>query len=103
MGRTITRGDIAQAIYQKVGLSLNECADLLESVLGEMIDALVLGETVKISNFGRFSLRHKAERIGRNPKTRQEVPITSRRVVTFRASNFLKNGINENLLSDRQV
>ena len=98
-GRTVTRADLSEAVYQEVGLSRNESAELVESVLSEISDALVRGEVVKISSFGSFSVRHKGERIGRNPKTGEEVPILPRRVLVFRASHVLKNRINRRLLS----
>ena len=93
-GETITRAHLSEAVYQEVGLSRNESADLVESVLDEMIEALVRGEMVKISSFGSFSVRQKGERIGRNPKTGEEVPILPRRVLVFRPSHVLKNRIN---------
>lgn len=99
-GRTITRADLSEAVYAEVGLSRNESADLVESVLSDISDALVRGEVVKISSFGSFSVRQKGERIGRNPKTGEEVPILPRRVLVFRASHVLKNRINDRLLSD---
>src|SRR5690554_3442491 len=92
--RTLTRADLGEAVYQEVGLSRNESADLVEMVLNEVSDALVKGEAVKISSFGTFTSRQKGERIGRNPKTGQEVPILPRRVLVFRASHVLKNRIN---------
>jgi len=92
--RTLTRADLGEAVYQEVGLSRNESADLVEMVLDEVSDALVRGETVKISSFGTFTSRQKGERVGRNPKTGQEVPILPRRVLVFRASHVLKNRIN---------
>ena len=92
--RTVTRADLSEAVYQEVGLSRNESADLVESVLNEISDALVRGEMVKLSSFGSFSVRQKGERIGRNPKTGQEVPILPRKVLVFRASHVLKNRIN---------
>ncbi|MGB0749291.1 MAG: integration host factor subunit alpha [Magnetospiraceae bacterium] len=94
---TVTRAHLAEAIYQEVGLSRNESADLLEAVLGSMTDALVEGESVKISTFGSFSVRQKGERIGRNPKTGEEVPILPRRVLVFRPSQILKERINKAL------
>jgi integration host factor subunit alpha len=94
-GETITRAHLSEAVYQEVGLSRNESADLVESVLDEMIGALVRGEMVKISSFGSFSVRQKGERIGRNPKTGEEVPILPRRVLVFRPSHVLKNRINQ--------
>ncbi|WP_299392352.1 integration host factor subunit alpha [Pelagibius sp.] len=96
-GGTITRADLSEAVYQEVGLSRNESADLVESVLNEISDALVRGEMVKLSSFGSFSVREKGERIGRNPKTGEEVPILPRRVLVFRASHVLKNRINDTL------
>ena len=91
---TVTRADLSEAVYQEVGLSRNESTLLVESVLSEIADTLTRGETVKISSFGSFSVRQKAERIGRNPKTGEEVPILPRKVLIFRASNVLKNLIN---------
>ena len=92
--RTVTRAHLSEAVYQEVGLSRNESTDLLESGLREISDTLTKGESVKISSFGSFSVRQKAQRIGRNPKTGQEVPILPRRVLVFRASNILKTQIN---------
>ena len=94
---TVTRAQLSEAVYQEVGLSRNESADLVETVLKEIEDALVKGETVKISSFGSFGVRSKGERIGRNPKTGEEVPIEPRRVLIFRASHVLKDQINEGL------
>ena len=90
---TLTRLDLAEAVHDEVGLSRNDSAALVESVLGHISDALVRGETVKISSFGTFSVREKAARIGRNPKTGEEVPIHPRRVLTFRSSHLMKNRI----------
>lgn len=90
---TLTRMDLAEAVFREVGLSRHESAQLVESVLGHVSDALVRGEQVKISSFGTFSVRDKNERVGRNPKTGEEVPILPRRVMTFKASNVLKNRI----------
>lgn len=92
-GKTITRADLAEAVYRKVGLSRTESAELVESVLNEVCDAIVRGETVKLSSFATFQVRDKNQRIGRNPKTGEEVPILPRRVMTFKASNVLKNRI----------
>ena len=91
---TITRAHLSEAVYQEVGLSRNESADLVESVLELVSDALEKGETVKISSFGTFSVRQKGQRIGRNPKTGEEVPIYPRRVLVFRPSQVLKSRIN---------
>jgi integration host factor subunit alpha len=93
-GRTITRAQLSEAVYQEVGLSRNESAELLESVLAQVSDALARGESVKISSFGSFSVRRKSQRIGRNPKTGEEVPILPRRVLVFRPSQVLKSQIN---------
>jgi integration host factor subunit alpha len=92
--RTITRVDLAEAVYQRVGLSRKESAVLVQMVLSELSDRLVAGETVKLSSFGSFVVRSKGERIGRNPKTGVEVPITQRRVMVFKPSNVLKARIN---------
>lgn len=92
-GKTITRADLAEAVYRKVGLSRTESAQLVEMVLDEICDAIVRGETVKLSSFATFQVRSKNERIGRNPKTGEEVPILPRKVMTFKASNVLKNKI----------
>ena len=92
--QTITRADLAEAVYEQVGLSRNESADLVEAVLDEISDTLVKGENVKISSFGSFAIREKGERIGRNPKTGVEVPILPRKVLVFRASHVLKDAIN---------
>ncbi|MBP5855782.1 integration host factor subunit alpha [Marivibrio halodurans] len=94
-GKTMTRAELAEAVYQEVGLSRNDSAALVETVLGEVSDALVDGETVKISSFGSFSVRQKGQRIGRNPKTGEEVPILPRRVLVFRPSHVLKDRINK--------
>ena len=91
---TVTRAQLSEAVYQEVGLSRNESADLVESVLREVSEALSRGETVKISSFGSFFVRQKGQRIGRNPKTGEEVPIRPRRVLVFRASHVLKDRIN---------
>ena len=92
-GKTLTRMDLSEAVFREVGLSRNESADLVERVLAMMSDALAAGEQVKISSFGTFSVRAKKERIGRNPKTGQEVPITPRRVLTFRPSHLMKDKV----------
>lgn len=92
-GKTLTRADLAEAVYRKVGLSRTESADLVESVIDEICDAIVRGETVKLSSFATFHVRDKNERVGRNPKTGEEVPILPRRVMTFKASNVLKSRI----------
>jgi integration host factor subunit alpha len=90
---TLTRMDLSEAVFREVGLSRNESADLVESVLNHMSEALVKGEQVKISSFGTFSVRSKTSRIGRNPKTGEEVPIEPRRVLTFRPSHLMKERV----------
>src|SRR5471030_948454 len=89
-GHTVTRAQLTEAVYQEVGLSRNESAELVESVIAEISDALERGEMVKISSFGSFAVRRKGQRIGRNPKTGQEVPISTRRVLVFRPSHTLE-------------
>jgi integration host factor subunit alpha len=96
-GKTLTRAVLAEAVFQKVGLPRNESAEIVELVLREIVASLERGQTVKLSSFGSFGIRDKGERIGRNPKTGQEVPITPRRVLVFRASNIMKQRINEAL------
>ncbi|MAF97409.1 MAG: integration host factor subunit alpha [Micavibrio sp.] len=93
--RTITRADLADSVCDQVGLSRNESADLVESILDEISNALIGGDNVKISSFGSFAVREKGERIGRNPKTGVEVPILPRKVLVFRASHVLKDRINQ--------
>jgi integration host factor subunit alpha len=95
--RTVTRADLSEAVNQVAGLSRSQSAELVDSVLYEISDALVRGETVKLSSFGNFMVRQKGERVGRNPKTGEEVPIPPRRVLVFRASHALKSRINESL------
>lgn len=92
--KTITRADLCEAVYQKVGLSRTESATLVELVLKEITDCLERGETVKLSSFGSFVVRKKGQRIGRNPKTGKEVPISPRRVMVFKPSAILKQRIN---------
>jgi integration host factor subunit alpha len=98
--RTLTRVDLAEAVYQRVGLSRKESAALVQTVLTELSDRLVAGESVKLSSFGSFVVRAKGERIGRNPKTGVEVPITQRRVMVFKPSNVLKARINGQVVPD---
>ena len=90
---TLTRAEIAEAINRRLGLSRSESLQMVESILTHMSEALARGENLKISGFGTFLLRDKAQRIGRNPKTGVEVPITPRRVLTFRASQMLKDRV----------
>ena len=84
MGKTVTRSDVANAGHQEIGLSYNECSSLLSRVLDEVTECLVLGESVKLSSFGTFSVQSKSERLGRNPKTGVEAVITPRRMLSFR-------------------
>ena len=91
--KTLTRMDLSEAVFREVGLSRNESAQLVESVLDHMSDALVAGESVKISGFGTFATRDKSARVGRNPKTGQEVPISPRKVLTFRPSHIMKDRV----------
>jgi integration host factor subunit alpha len=93
-GQTITRADLCEAVYQKIGLSRTESSKLVEAVLDEICDAVARGENVKLSSFGSFVVRDKGERIGRNPKTGVEVPIEPRRVMVFKPSNVMKARIN---------
>ena len=93
--KTVTRADLAEAVYQAVGLSRTESAELVERVLGLISDSLVAGGNVKLSSFGSFQVRSKNQRIGRNPKTGEEVPILPRRVLVFKPSNVLKSKINK--------
>jgi integration host factor subunit alpha len=99
MTKTRTRADLTEAVYQSVGLSRSESSQLVESVLETIAERLEQGEAVKLSSFGTFQVRAKNERVGRNPKTGEEVAITPRRVLTFKASHVLKDRINENIRS----
>ena len=94
MEKTTTRSTLSEAVFKNVGLSRNESSSLVDSVFDEILKSLIRGQDVKISSFGTFVIRNKKERIGRNPKTGEEVPITARSVVTFRASNVLKSKVN---------
>lgn len=95
MSKTLTRADLTEAVYRNIGLSRNESADLVESVLEEICVCLENGEEVKISSFGTFSVQTKRERVGRNPKTGIEATITPRRVLSFRPSHILKNRVDQ--------
>ena len=97
-GKTLTRADLAEAVVQKVGLPRNESQELVELILHEISASLASGRSVKLSSFGSFGIRKKGERVGRNPKTGQEVPITPRRVLVFRPSNIMKQRINAGLI-----
>ena len=93
--KTLTRMDLSESVFREVGLSRNESADLVESVLEKISESLVAGEQVKISSFGTFSIRQKNARVGRNPKTGEEAPIPPRRVLTFRPSHLMKERVSE--------
>lgn len=95
--KTLTRADLSNSIYKQIGLSLQECNALVDCVIEEICTALEQGDAVKLSSFGTFSLRHKKQRMGRNPKTGVEVPITARTVLSFNASNLLKAKVNDQL------
>ncbi|MCF3936365.1 integration host factor subunit alpha [Acuticoccus sp. M5D2P5] len=94
-GRTITRADLSNAICRQVNVSRAEAAELIDQIIEEIVSALERGEPVRLSSFGAFEVREKKERVGRNPKTGEEVPIDSRHVVTFRPSDVLKRAINK--------
>ncbi|HEX3652735.1 MAG TPA: integration host factor subunit alpha [Rhizomicrobium sp.] len=91
---TLTRADLTEAVFQSVGLSRHESAQMVEDMLEEICSALARGESVKLSSFGTFAVRQKAQRTGRNPKTGDEVPIAPRRVLVFRPSHVMKAIIN---------
>ncbi len=99
--KTLTRADLVEAVVLSVGLPRHEAAELVETVLQELSATLARGEQVKLSSFGSFGIREKRQRIGRNPKTGKEVPITPRRVLVFRASNIMKKRIDETIKADR--
>lgn len=98
--RTMTRADLAEAVYGRVGLSRSDSAEMVEVVLAEISEAIVRGEVVKLSSFGSFMVREKGERVGRNPKTGIEVPITPRKVMVFKPSNIMKSRINDGTAVD---
>ncbi len=93
-GKTLTRADLAEAVVHKVGQPRNESQELVERVLEEISSSLARGDAVKLSSFGSFGIRQKGQRVGRNPKTGKEVPITPRKVLVFRPSNIMKDRIN---------
>ena len=94
MSKTLTRADLSNAVYREIGLSLSESTDLVDAVIEEISSALEKEEQVKLSSFGTFKVRSKKERVGRNPKTGVEVPISPRKVLSFNASNIMKNKVN---------
>ncbi|HUF55435.1 MAG TPA: integration host factor subunit alpha [Thermohalobaculum sp.] len=93
-GNTVTRSDLSEAVYREIGLSRNESAEMVETILTRIGESLVKGESVKISSFGTFDVRDKGARMGRNPKTGEEVPIEPRRVLVFRPSHIMKERVN---------
>ena len=95
MSKTLTRADLSNAVYREIGLSLSESTQLVDTVIDEICEALSSGDMVKLSSFGTFKLRRKKERVGRNPKTGVEVPISPRTVLSFNASNILKQKVND--------
>ena len=99
-GTTLTRADLCEAVYNEVGLSRTESADIVESILEEVCSNLEFGDNVKLSSFGTFAVRQKAGRVGRNPKTGEEVPITPRRVLVFRPSHVLREEVNKRSIDD---
>ncbi len=101
-GKTLTRADLAEAIVKRIGLPRNESADLVELVLSEISTSLQTGQQVKLSSFGSFGVREKKQRIGRNPKTGEEVPITPRRVLVFRPSAIMKKRIDAQMKTDKK-
>lgn len=100
-GKTLTRADLAEAIYRRKGLPRTECAEIVESIISAICDAAARGENVKLSSFGTFVIRDKKMRIGRNPKTGEEVPISPRRVMTFKPSNVLRARVNGKVAGKR--
>jgi integration host factor subunit alpha len=92
---TLTKAELAELLFEQVGLNKREAKDMVETYFGEIRDALVRGAEVKLSGFGNFQLRDKPQRPGRNPKTGEEIPITARRVVTFHASQKLKSMVDD--------
>ncbi len=93
--RTVTRADLAEAVYRRLGLSRTESASMVEMVLQEICNSIGRGDSVKLSSFGSFVVREKGLRVGRNPKTGREVPIPPRRVTVFKPSNIMKQRINQ--------
>lgn len=101
--KTLTRADLTESVYKEIGFSYSESSELVDAVLGEIIDCLEEGNNVKLSSFGCFEVRKKQQRIGRNPKTKKSAVITARQVVTFHASNMLKKAINHSFKQEGKV
>lgn len=93
-GNTLTRSDLSEAVHREIGLSRNESSEMVETILARISSALISGDAVKISSFGTFTVREKGARMGRNPKTGEQVPIDPRRVLVFRPSHILKERVN---------
>lgn len=100
--QTITRADLVERVYLQIGLPRSECAALVEAVIASICDAAVKGENIKLSSFGTFVIRQKNHRIGRNPKTGEEVPIAPRKVMTFKPSNILRSKVNGDVGDESQ-
>lgn len=94
-GKTMTKAELIEAIYEKIGFSKKEAADIVEMVFDTIKETLEKGEKIKISGFGNFVIRHKKPRIGRNPQTGDEIEITERKVLTFKPSQILKMALNK--------
>lgn len=94
MTRTLTRADLTELVYRELGISQAESAEIVDSVIEEIVESLVRGGQAKLSSFGTFSVRQKKERMGRNPRTKEEIPITARKVVSFHPSNILVKIVN---------
>jgi integration host factor subunit alpha len=101
--KNLTRADLSAAVYRDIKVSLSDSSDMIDALIEEICDAIAKGEQVKLSSFGTFNLRRKKERVGRNPKTGKEVPITPRTVLTFHASNLLKKKVNDTLTKKSDV
>lgn len=95
MSKTITRADLADVIYRELGLSMAESSDIVDTVIEDIVGSLAKGDSVKLSSFGTFEVRKKNPRMGRNPRTKEEIPITARKVVSFHPSNILVKLINK--------
>jgi integration host factor subunit alpha len=102
-GKTLTRADLSEAVHREVGLSRTESAELVRAIIDTVAESVVSGDRVKLSSFGTFMVRDKGGRVGRNPKTGQEVPITPRRVLVFRPSQVMKSRINSSGGDEAQV
>ncbi len=93
--KTITRSDIAEKIYEEIGISRKDAGDILDLMIGEIREQLIQGNDVKLSSFGTLMLRRKNPRIGRNPKTGVEATISARTVISFKPSQIMRKSINK--------